>query len=126
MSSSQRTYMIWLFKQRGRGGPIGDLSLMSFADVNWDGKISVLRKMSKGTIYEPAFLDSLGEFHDWIKEFRPGNSVKLGENHFMRPDTPEPESPTLALTEPVPEPKPKPRSTLVRHVAVKPRVPLFD
>lgn len=60
-----RTYMAWLFAQRGRDDPIGDLARDAFRDPKWDGSQSYLRGATDGQISEDAYIDSVMEYREW-------------------------------------------------------------
>ena len=57
-----RDFLKWLFVQRSRQDPIGDLARDAFNDIEWNGKLKSLEKTTKDTDAEDAFADALKEF----------------------------------------------------------------
>jgi hypothetical protein len=56
-------YISWLFAQRSRSDPIGDLAMDAFMDKSWDGGIISMRHRTKDTLAWDAYKQSVEEFH---------------------------------------------------------------
>lgn len=56
-------YITWLFSQRVRMDPVGDLARDAFQDVEWDGGIISMRQRTKDTPAWDAYKRSVEEFH---------------------------------------------------------------
>ena len=66
----QGHYVKWLFHQRGRQDPIGDLARDAFMDPKWDGGLKLLGKIIKATGSDAALAaydKSCHEFRDQRK-----------------------------------------------------------
>lgn len=74
--SSSRTYMGWLFQQRGRADPVGDLARDAFADAEWDGSQHDLKLKTRDTAAEDAFERSVREYRRWMETFKTGSKLK--------------------------------------------------
>ena len=65
--------MIWLFNQRGREDPIGDLARHAFGDPEWGGTMSSLRKRIDEEHMKSFHIDctkAMDIFKDSQEEFR--------------------------------------------------------
>ena len=65
-------YMQWLFAQRSRQDPVGDLARDAFTDLNWNGKIKALEAIvlkSGGQTAIDAFDRSRREYSDQRKRY---------------------------------------------------------
>ena len=66
------TYMRWLFDQRKRNDPIGDLAKDAFADPSWDGRITSLRALIRSDGSDGAketFFKSIIEYREQKKPY---------------------------------------------------------
>ena len=61
--------MKWLFFQRARQDPIGDLARDAFTDVNWNGKLKSLEEQTRDTDAEDAFVSAVREFRGQRKKY---------------------------------------------------------
>ena len=57
-------YISWLFAQRSRMDPVGDLAMDAFQDKSWDGGIISMRQRTRDTDAWDAYKMSVEEFHD--------------------------------------------------------------
>jgi hypothetical protein len=68
----QGNFVKWLFHQRVRVDPIGDLARTAFADPNWDGGMKCLCQIVKSKKCDEvlaAYDKSLHEFRDQKKRY---------------------------------------------------------
>lgn len=97
--AAARTYMVWMFQQRGRNDKIGELAKDAFMDPNWDGKQQSLKKITKGTAAEDPYYESITLYRKWAEEFAgrsaPKSPPKSPPVEEQAPKSPLPEEPAI-------------------------------
>ena len=85
--ASARTYLGFLFGQRGRDDPVGDLARDAFYDSSWDGSQHALKLMTRDTAAEDAFERSVREYRKWMDSFKTGKRTSLKGCSDQQKDT---------------------------------------
>ena len=65
----QNVFLVWLFQQRARNDPVGDLARDAFQDVEWNGKLKTLEHTTRGTDAEETFFLAISEFRAQRKKY---------------------------------------------------------
>jgi hypothetical protein len=77
--TSARSYLGYMFLQRGRDDEVGRLALDAFADRNWVGTQFDLKVKTRDTRQEDAFLKSVRDYGRWAASFREAAAAKKKE-----------------------------------------------
>lgn len=84
--TSIRSYLGFMFQQRGRDDEIGRLALDAFTDKTWTGSQYDLKVKTRGTLQEEAFDKSAKLYARWAADHREAAAKKKKEKELELED----------------------------------------